>query len=94
MYTNRQTQTHEHKCHLIDVASQGAWPAEAHPLLEPRAERVRDAVDKRVNEDVTAREAGLGEVRDDDATDGVGVDEPSVEDEGDEMLVEDHGLEV
>lgn len=31
---------------------------------------------------------------DDDLTDGVGVDEPNVEDKGDEMVVEDDGLEV
>lgn len=91
---DRQTETHEHVRNLIHIASERARPAEADPFLEPGSKGVGDAVDERVDEDVAAREAGLGEVRDDDAADRVRVDETGVEDERYEMLVEDDGLEV
>lgn len=93
MHTNRQAQAHEHKGDLVDVVAQSARPAKADVALQEGSEGVGHAVDERVDEDVAAREAGLGKVGDNHAADGVGVDETRVEDEWDQMLAEDHGLE-
>lgn len=85
--SDRQSQTHEHERNLIYIIAQRARPPEPDTFLQPWAERVSDAVDERVDEDVAAGEARFGEVRDDDSADGVGVYQAGVEDEGDEVVV-------
>lgn len=94
MNPHRQPKAHEHKRDLIHVIPEGAGPAKADALLKPRTQRVGDAVDERVHEHVAAGEARLCEVRDDHAADGEGVYEAGVEDEGDEVVVQDLGLQV
>lgn len=94
MHTNGKTQTHEHERNLINVITKRAGPADANMFLQQRTERVDDTVDERVHEHVATRESGLCQVRDDHTADGEGVDETGVEAEWDEMLAQDHGLEV
>jgi hypothetical protein len=62
--------------------------------LQERTERICDTVDERIDEDIAAREARFGEVRDDHASYGVGVYKASVEDKGHKMMTEDDGLKV
>lgn len=94
MYADGKAQAQKHKRDLIDAISKCARPSVADAFLEEGAERVRDAVDERVDENVAAWEAGFGQVRDDHAADGEGVDESGVEDEGHEMLVQNLRLQV
>jgi len=94
VHTNRKTKAHEDERNLIDIVAQSTRPANADVSLQEWTERVCDAVNKRIDEDVAARETGLGEMRDDHAAYGIGVDETCVENEWHEMMAEDHWLEV
>jgi len=94
MHTDREPQTHEHKRHLVHVVAERAGPSNARVGLQPGARRIGDPVDERVDEYIAAWETRFGQMRDNDAAHTVGVDEAGVEDKGDEVVVQDDGLEI
>jgi hypothetical protein len=94
MYTYCQSQAHEDKSDLVDIGAQGTWPSYANMLLKPWTKGVHDAVNERVDENITPREAGFCEMRDDHATNRVRIDEASVEDERHQVVIEDNRLQV
>lgn len=92
--TNSKTEAHEYKGDLVCAVSQCRWPAQSKVLFQHWSKAVNDAEEEGRDEDVGPGELGFRQVSCDHFTDRVCVDEASIEDEGDEMLVEDDGLEV
>lgn len=92
--TDSETEAHENKGDLVCAISQCRRPAQSEVLLQHWSEAVDDAEEEGCDEDVGPGELGLCQVSRDHLTDRVCVDEASIEDKGNEMLVENNGLEV
>ena len=84
-----QPQTQKHKRNLIN-----AVPQRARPRTDRRTDRVEQPVRERDDERVAIGKVVFDEVCGDHLPDAVGVNEADVKDEGDEVVVEDDGLEV
>ena len=92
-----ETEAKEHESHLVDVVTESRWPADhaaGNVLEQVGADTVDDAKHHRQNEDVAVGEGRLCQMRDNDLSDGVGVDETDVEDKGDEMVLENGWLQI
>lgn len=96
IHTNRHTKHEEHVRHLVHIVAQRAGPSEPRASelkLQPRAQRVEDTVGQRQHQDVGVGELQLHEVRRNHLPDRVGVDNAAEHGEGDQMVVQDVGLQ-
>ena len=86
----------EHKGDLVHAVAEGTGPTRSpsNVLLEDGTDRVDDAKSQRDHEHVPVREAELDQVSRDHLADAVGVDKSAEDDEGNQMLGANHGLEI
>jgi hypothetical protein len=93
VHTDSGSEHHEHEGDLVDIATKSAGPAESEVLLEIWADAVNDTEGERDAEDVGVGKSEVDEMGGDHLAYAVGVDNTGKEREGDEMVVEDSGLE-
>lgn len=72
--TDSGSEHHEHESDLVDIATEGAGPAESEVLLEIGTDSIDDAKSERNAEDVGVRESQVDEMGGDHLSDTVGVD--------------------
>lgn len=94
--TDGAAQHEEHVRDLVDTVAKGAGPAKPRVpglVLQQGAERVDDTVCQWEDEDIGIRIFKLDQMCCDDLTYGIGVDQAAEEGEGDQMVVQDVGLQ-
>lgn len=86
---------HEHDiCHLVGAVTQGTRPPETNVLPQNGTHGIGDTNHKQGTKHVVVREWLLEQMRRDHAADRVGVDEADENGEGNEVVVEDKGLQL
>lgn len=87
IYPNSDTEGRENKCNLVDAITKKAWPE-----IKMRAETINNTECERIKEDVIHGKVRLEKMGDDDLAHGVGVDDPHVQHERNEMFLQNSRL--
>lgn len=89
---NPQPKTQKHKRNLAQPTTH--LQDTPRPETQPGSQIIHHRINKRQEEDIKVRKRGLDEVGGDHLADRVRVYQPHEEEEGDEVVLQDRGLEV
>ena len=88
VYAESEPDAEKHEGDLINVISKGTRPKSYY-----RTQAIRDCPSKRSDKDVLVRESIFDKMSGDHLANREGIDEASIKDEWDEVVVQDNGLQ-